>query len=254
MAVEWSISGLHDAVWRQIAASRRGAPAGRMIDVACGPGEFVTRFAKAGWTTVACDANVEAFQGEAGRHVACDLNADWPRAIGDESFDLVVAQEIIEHLESPALFLRQLASVTRPGGTCVLTSPNSQDKASRIDFLFEGELPWFRVDQLHTNGHCTPITIPLLYLFAITAGFELTAFYGYGRRVPPKLNWRGRLFERYLDRKLTGPCLANVINIWFFTRSAEPPLSLRHLDPAVLARGLQWYREKPCVSIDNAMP
>lgn len=90
MAVEWSIGGLLEAVLQQIAAHGAGASLGRMIGVARGSEEFVTRFTRAGWATVVCDASAEVFSGQAVRHVSRDPNANWPREIGSEPFDLVV--------------------------------------------------------------------------------------------------------------------------------------------------------------------
>ena len=245
-ATEWSMDGLHEALWRRIHEHPKGIRPGTMIDVACGPGEFVSRFSDVGWTTAACDGNAATFAGRAGRFVPCDLNGDWPALFGRDQFDVVVAQEIIEHIESPPAFLRQLAATTRPGGLCVVTSPNNQDKASRIDYLYHGELPWFRLDQIHTNGHLTPIGIPLMYLFAITAGLELEAFNGFGSRAPLKLNWKGRWFERYLDRKMRGPCLNNVINIWLFRRRDGVPIATNPLQREVVEEAMRWYRDIPC--------
>lgn len=41
-----------------------------------------------------------------------------------DSFDSVVAAEFIEHLEDPYSFLRSVASVLKPDGTLVLSTPN----------------------------------------------------------------------------------------------------------------------------------
>ena len=42
----------------------------------------------------------------------------------DKSFDVVTATEVIEHLENPRLFLRDINRVLKPGGLCVLSTPN----------------------------------------------------------------------------------------------------------------------------------
>jgi len=39
-------------------------------------------------------------------------------------FDLVVASEVIEHVNNPSLFAAQLAACTKPGGLVVITTPN----------------------------------------------------------------------------------------------------------------------------------
>lgn len=243
---EWSLTGLHDAVWSLVHPflDRKGGAI--VLDVAAGPGEFTTRLKRAGCCTVACDFRPEVFRGECDRLVACDLNGDWVPSVREHGpYDVVVAQEVIEHIESPARLLRDVASLLKPGAVCVVTSPNNQDKASRIDYLFGGELPWFQLDSVHGTGHLTPIMVELFYMMAVAAGFELERFCGYGDRKPMKLNWRGRLFELYLDRKMKGTCLGNVINMWLLRKGDGPEAGLHCLDPSVLSKARQWARI-PC--------
>lgn len=44
--------------------------------------------------------------------------------LGDREFDTVICGELIEHIEKPYDFLRQLRSVVAPDGTLVLSTPN----------------------------------------------------------------------------------------------------------------------------------
>ena len=43
---------------------------------------------------------------------------------GDTSFDLVIAWDVVEHVQNPALLLAELARVLRPGGRVLLTVIN----------------------------------------------------------------------------------------------------------------------------------
>jgi 2-polyprenyl-6-hydroxyphenyl methylase/3-demethylubiquinone-9 3-methyltransferase len=58
------------------------------------------------------------------------LGAAWSRqdacaiTLADESFDLVFSSECIEHTPDPRKALREMARVTRKGGTLIVTSPN----------------------------------------------------------------------------------------------------------------------------------
>ena len=49
---------------------------------------------------------------------ACSLN------IPDNSFDVVISSECIEHVPDPAKALREMARVLKPGGLIVVTTPN----------------------------------------------------------------------------------------------------------------------------------
>ena len=56
----------------------------------------------------------------------------------DDSFDLVTGFQVIEHLEDPVPWLREIARVLRAGGIAILTTPNA---AIRLD---PGMTPWNR--------------------------------------------------------------------------------------------------------------
>ncbi len=48
----------------------------------------------------------------------------WPELLDGRRFDTLVALALIEHVKDPAGFLRSFASVLKPGGSIVLTTPN----------------------------------------------------------------------------------------------------------------------------------
>lgn len=50
--------------------------------------------------------------------------ADLQDAVGGRTFDTVIAGELIEHLERPYDFLREVRATIRPGGRLVLSTPN----------------------------------------------------------------------------------------------------------------------------------
>lgn len=63
-----------------------------------------------------------------------DANGRLP--FDDASFDLVWCSEVIEHLQDPAFAMSELRRVTAPGGTLVLTTPNSYAWLFRFVALF----------------------------------------------------------------------------------------------------------------------
>jgi SAM-dependent methyltransferase len=58
-------------------------------------------------------------------HVVDAQSAEAVAALGLEPADLVVAGEVIEHLDAPGPFLRAMRVLTRPDGRLVLTTPNA---------------------------------------------------------------------------------------------------------------------------------
>jgi len=60
-------------------------------------------------------------------HVAaCNLNNE-PIPFPDESFDNVIAGDVIEHIENPSLFLREANRVLRFGGRLIISTPQAND-------------------------------------------------------------------------------------------------------------------------------
>lgn len=51
---------------------------------------------------------------------------------GDEVFDVVYASHLIEHLPDPNAFMRKASSILRPGGLCVIETPNEDCSVARL--------------------------------------------------------------------------------------------------------------------------
>ena len=50
----------------------------------------------------------------------------------EEQFDAVICSEVIEHLPNPDMALREIARVTKPGGTLAITTPNMGNKLHKL--------------------------------------------------------------------------------------------------------------------------
>ena len=104
--------------------------------------------------------------------------ADLDRGLPDDlpTYDAVVSCEGLEHIGNPELFLRSAASRLNPGGTLIITTPNTWHPAARLQYLTRGFFPGFpslagRIEK-GTHMHITPWTFPHLYLYFSLAGFK----------------------------------------------------------------------------------
>jgi len=108
-----------------------------------------------------------------------DFNKGLP--LEDNTFDLSISIETIEHLENPFYFMRELARVTKPNGIVVVTTPNVHSIRSRAKYLLCGLPSLFEyVHDDHMGQHITPVSVgQFLYGFKM-ARLQLREVYSTG--------------------------------------------------------------------------
>jgi 2-polyprenyl-3-methyl-5-hydroxy-6-metoxy-1,4-benzoquinol methylase len=136
-----SEDAIHDAVCR-VLARRRPRP-GTVLDVGCGTGRLAPRLAERWPRYVGLDVVRYPGLGPGLEFHAVDLDAD-ALPLADDSVDLAVAVETIEHLENPRRFMRELTRVIRPGGCVVVTTPNQLSALSLLCLVARGRFVAFQ--------------------------------------------------------------------------------------------------------------
>jgi len=125
----------------------------KILDLACGKGNFTKILIEKGYKNVsACDLFTNQFLIPSIKCKKCNLNKEIPSP--SNSFDIVIALEIIEHLENPRNLIREISRILKKGGTCVMSTPNISSLRSRLSFLFRGYFGYFS-DNLYPM-HITP--------------------------------------------------------------------------------------------------
>jgi SAM-dependent methyltransferase len=138
-----SLGRADDAVHAMVARIfERTAASGVLVDVGCGCGTL-WRLSRARFSRcVGLDAvHYDGLPHELEFHRA-DLNAPLP--LPDGCADAVAAVEVIEHLENPRAFCRELARITRPGGWITVTTPNQANALSMLTLLFKQRFAAFQ--------------------------------------------------------------------------------------------------------------
>ena len=147
-----TIAGLHDYVLEQV-ISRVCPSRGRAVDLGAGSGALAVRLRGMGWEVCGADQNAKGFQADV-PFTATNLDQqDFAARLGEQSFRLVTAVEVIEHVESPIGFLRNVGRLLRPDGVAVITTPNVDNVPARVKFLLKG-----RVRMMDENGEPTHIS------------------------------------------------------------------------------------------------
>lgn len=128
------------ALLRQATDGRRD---GSLLDVGCGDGLFVAEMdqrlglSQRSWRLCGVDysaAKVEQARTRGYEFERCNLEEGLP--FEDESFDVITAGELIEHLYDPDGFLAEMHRALRAGGHLLVTTPNLQAWYNRALFLF----------------------------------------------------------------------------------------------------------------------
>ncbi len=116
-----------------------------VLDAGCGAGYGSAHLASSARRVVGVDRSADAIEYARRRYAApnidfhvADLGAlAWP----DASFDVVCAFETIEHVADRHGFLRELARVLKPGGTCFISTPRVEHTtATPVNPFHEVEL------------------------------------------------------------------------------------------------------------------
>jgi 2-polyprenyl-3-methyl-5-hydroxy-6-metoxy-1,4-benzoquinol methylase len=193
-------NGLHDFVTQRVLSGYAG-PGICAVDLGSGPGAMAVRLQSLGCSVLAVDRSADGFAANA-PHREVDFNdREFASQVGEGQFDLVTAIEVIEHLESPIGFLRNVGRLLSPRGVAVLTTPNVDSLPARLRFLVGGKIR--TMDERSEPTHISPIFVDLLKRqFLPQAGLKLRdhlLFPSDGFQLTRKqLGWMFRIASRML--------------------------------------------------------
>jgi 2-polyprenyl-3-methyl-5-hydroxy-6-metoxy-1,4-benzoquinol methylase len=163
--------GLHAEILDQLLKHVRTR--GPLLDLGCGTGAWLSRLQQHGFSEVlGADCDVEAFGLDPANQVPVDLDEAYSATI-DRSFDVITAIETIEHVESPAHFLREARKLINPGGFLFVTTPNVECIQSRLRFLLKGRLRGFEDDGTADPTHISPLLTSLLPRLTTRSGWKI---------------------------------------------------------------------------------
>ena len=136
----------------------------RLLDAGCGGGLVTEPMARLGAHAVgidAGDANIKAAMVHADQvHVDADYRVGTIEgliAAGEPKFDIVLALEVVEHVQDPAVFLKDCASLVAPGGLMIAATLNRTAKAFALAvFGAEHILRWLPVGTHDWSKFVTP--------------------------------------------------------------------------------------------------
>jgi 2-polyprenyl-3-methyl-5-hydroxy-6-metoxy-1,4-benzoquinol methylase len=155
------------------ALEERSITDGVLVDVGCGKGNLCDYVRPYCSRYVGVDViRYEEFSPKADFEL---VDLDTGRvSMPDETADVVISVETIEHLENPRLFMRELVRLTKPGGWVVVTTPNQQSLLSLLSLIVKGQFAAFQ--EADYPAHLTALLEIDLKRIATESGLTDIAF------------------------------------------------------------------------------
>jgi 2-polyprenyl-3-methyl-5-hydroxy-6-metoxy-1,4-benzoquinol methylase len=150
----------------------------KALDVGCAIGVFTNLLHQKGYEALGIDTSKELLTFARNRYASCTfklmnvLHLD----LTPSTFDLVLALEVIEHLDNPYRFLKNIHQVLKEEGVILLSTPNrlSLEGAKGVAMEKMVGINWKAWDAEHTHVYTSMEIIQLLRRF-----FEIQGVVGY---------------------------------------------------------------------------
>jgi 2-polyprenyl-3-methyl-5-hydroxy-6-metoxy-1,4-benzoquinol methylase len=110
-----------------------GAKPGRLLEIGCGNGSFLTAMSAKGWDAVGIDFDQKAVDVANKRHgenvrrgelINCQFASD--------SFDAILMNNVIEHIWNPVETVSECFRILKPNGRLVMITPNSDSDGHKL--------------------------------------------------------------------------------------------------------------------------
>ena len=179
---------------------------GRLLDVGCAVGVFLSLARQQGWKTYGVDISQyaashcrevlghEAFVGDL-------KEVQFP----DRWFDVVTLWDVLEHFPDPASQLREVYRILKKDGIILIDTPNEESLLrwlARMIFLVSKGKILYPVRKLYHHFHLYYFTPRTLQMLLKKSGFSLIHL---EKKCIPLVKARGRLTERLLVKAISFP-------------------------------------------------
>lgn len=164
--------------------------ASHLADVGCGEGHLLRRISKElPEVSLSGIDIVEYPENTSFEFIKQNFNEDFK--VPGNKFDVVLAVEVIEHLENPRHFIRELKKVTKKGGKIIISTPNPYSLLSILSFSLKGFHSSF--GPKNYPAHITEVSLyNLSNIINETADLtlEVTSFIPNGRIPGTRIHWK----------------------------------------------------------------
>jgi SAM-dependent methyltransferase len=149
----------------------------KILDLGAGHGALSKSLFDMGYNVQACDLFPEMFRFEKVECKKVDITDAFPYP--DNTFDLVIAIEVSEHILDHEMFFRETSRILKPDGKFYISTPNILSMKSRVRFLFRGYPYSFkRLEQRNYDGlqHVASLSLDQYNYIAVKNNFKPAEF------------------------------------------------------------------------------
>jgi len=119
----------------------------QLLDIGCGTGLFLVAASQKGWSVFGVEVSREAAElGQAIHKLPVQVGTIESVELPEESFDVVTAWEVLEHIPEPGKSLRCILQVLKPGG------------------IFAGSVPNYGRSRYRFGKHLGPLSCPPIHM------------------------------------------------------------------------------------------
>ncbi|MEO7911270.1 MAG: glycosyltransferase [Roseiflexaceae bacterium] len=115
-------------------ARYRGVQGGALLEIGCGQGEFLVEAQHRGYDVTGVEISASAARKArtllgGGKVICGEIDSV---ALSEDSFDVCVLSDVIEHIRNPVEFLRTIYRLLKPGGVLFIATPSLSSWSARL--------------------------------------------------------------------------------------------------------------------------
>lgn len=190
------VADIRNTRYRKVNEVLKKFPKGKILEIGCCGGEYLEFLRKKGWKVKGIEISKKAVQRAKSKGIdvkTYDVNKKIP--FKDESFDIIFAGELIEHVFDDVGFLNECHRLLKKGGGMIITTPNLLSLKNRVLMLF-GFDPRYSLSPYHYHVY----TLRVLKSMFKKSKFKSPKFIGnfiiYSKNREP---FFGSLFEKWAN-------------------------------------------------------
>ena len=111
---------------------RRFPQPGRLLDVGCGNGAFLSRAREMGWQVTGCEPDPKAVATCRAQGLSVIQGDVFDPLLDGQRFDAVTISHVLEHVADPEAMLKRVHALLEPGGVLWVAIPNPDSIGLRV--------------------------------------------------------------------------------------------------------------------------